>query len=200
VEGRFIQAPDVAGLRREALRAADEGATAVFLSAGAAGDPIVLAAGLGRTVPDLLIGARIQLHPIGLHPAGLHPAGLHPAGLHPAMLARDVASLDLVSGGRSVLCFAPPFVEGLAEAVALCRALWGSGEVVSDGPQFPVWAPANRARPTGEHSPLVAFDLSGGDESPRSVIESGDLLLRAVDTDTITDTDDVTTLCRMERV
>ena len=94
------------------------------------------------------------------------------------MLARDIASLDLVSGGRSVLCFAPPFDEGLAEAAALCRALWRAGEVVSDGPQFPVRAAANRARPARDRSPLVAFDLTAADELPASAGETGDLVLR----------------------
>ena len=81
------------------------------------------------------------------------------------MLARELTSLDLVCGGRSILCFAPPFAEPLAEAITLCRALWREGEVASDGPQFPVRARRNRARPAGEHSPLIALDLTGGDEA-----------------------------------
>ena len=102
-------------------------------------------------MPDLLLGARIELGP---------------TERHPAMLARDLTSLDLACGGRSVLCFAPPFTEELAEAAPLCRALWQAGEVVSDGPHFPVRAAANRTRPAGERSPLIAFDLTAGDELP----------------------------------
>jgi alkanesulfonate monooxygenase SsuD/methylene tetrahydromethanopterin reductase-like flavin-dependent oxidoreductase (luciferase family) len=150
----------VDGLRAGAVRAAAEGAAAVFLSEGALGDPIVLAAGLAPILPDLLLGARIALGQ---------------DDRHPAMLARDIASLDLVCGGRSVLCFAPPFTEPLAEAVSLCRALWQAGEVVSDGPHFPVRAATNRARPAGERGPLIAFDLRAGDAQPGSV---ADLLLR----------------------
>jgi alkanesulfonate monooxygenase SsuD/methylene tetrahydromethanopterin reductase-like flavin-dependent oxidoreductase (luciferase family) len=163
VEGRFLQAADVDGVRAEAAQAAAAGAAAVFITAGALGDPIVVAAGLAPLVPDLLLGARIALGR---------------GERHPAMLARDITSLDLVCGGRSVLCFAPPFTEPLAEAVALCRALWQAGEVVSDGPHFPVRAPANRARPTRERGPLVAFDLTGGDTPPDIVSSSADLLLR----------------------
>ena len=135
----------------------------MILSEGALGDPIVLAAGLGPVVPDLLLGVRI---------------GLTPEGRHPAMLARDVAGLDLVCGARSVLCFAPPFTEPLAEAISLCRALWRAGEVASDGPHFPVEAPANRARPAGERSPLIAFDLASGDQLPTFVANVADVLLR----------------------
>ncbi len=165
MEGRFLQAADAAGLRAEATQAAGQGAAAVFLSEGPVGDPIVLAAGLSSWVPDVLLGVRI---------------GLGPAGRHPAMLARDVASLDLVCGGRSVLCFAPPFGESLAEAVALCRALWSAGELVSAGPIFPVRAPASRARPAGGQSPLIAFDLTAGDFLPASVLDVADMLLRSI--------------------
>jgi alkanesulfonate monooxygenase SsuD/methylene tetrahydromethanopterin reductase-like flavin-dependent oxidoreductase (luciferase family) len=165
VEGRFLQAADLAGLRQQAAQAAAQGAAAVFLSTGSQGDPIVLAAGLAPVVPDVLLGARIELGP---------------EERHPAMLARDLTSLDLVCGGRSVLCFAPPFTEGLVEAVLLCRALWQAGEVVSDGPHFPVQAAANRSRPAGEHSPVIAFDLTAGDELPAFLATAVDLVLRPV--------------------
>jgi alkanesulfonate monooxygenase SsuD/methylene tetrahydromethanopterin reductase-like flavin-dependent oxidoreductase (luciferase family) len=165
VEGRFLQAADLAGLCRQATRAAAEGAAAVFLRSGPQGDPIVLAAGLGPVVPDVLLGARIQIGP---------------QERHPAMLARDLTSLDLACGARSVLCFAPPFTQELAEAALLCRALWRAGAVVSDGPHFPVQAPANRTRPVGEHSPLIAFDLTAGDELPPFLPAAGDLVLRPV--------------------
>jgi len=162
VEGRFLQAADAAGLRAEATRALQQGAAAVFLSEGELGDPIVLAAGLSSWVPGLLLGVRTHLGP---------------AGRHPALLARDVASLDLVCGGRSVLCFAPPFLASLPEAVSLCRALWRAGDVVSDGPYFPLRAAANRARPAGERSPLIAFDCTAGDVLPASVRATADLLV-----------------------
>jgi alkanesulfonate monooxygenase SsuD/methylene tetrahydromethanopterin reductase-like flavin-dependent oxidoreductase (luciferase family) len=165
VEGRFLQAADVAELRRQATRVAAEGAAAVFLCSGPRGDPIVLAAGLAPVVPDVLLGARIELGP---------------DERHPALLARDLATLDLACGGRSVLCFAPPFTEQLAEAAQLCRALWQAGAVVSDGPHYPMRAAANRARPAGERSPRIAFDLTAGDELPGFLARAGDLKLRAV--------------------
>jgi alkanesulfonate monooxygenase SsuD/methylene tetrahydromethanopterin reductase-like flavin-dependent oxidoreductase (luciferase family) len=177
VEGRFLQAADMAGLCQQATEAAAQGAAAVFLRHGPQGDPIVLAAGLGPVVADVLLGARIALGP---------------EERHPAMLARDLTSLDLACGGRSVLCFAPPFTEELAEAALLCRALWRAGEVDSDGPHFPVRAAANRTRPVGERSPLIAFDLTGGHELPAFLATAGDLMLRPV-----SGTPDA---CRLERV
>jgi alkanesulfonate monooxygenase SsuD/methylene tetrahydromethanopterin reductase-like flavin-dependent oxidoreductase (luciferase family) len=177
VEGRFLQAGDTAGLRAEATRASAEGAAAVFLSESALGDPIVLAAGLAPLVPRVLLGARIEWDR---------------EGRHPALLARDVTSLDLVCGGRSVLCFAPPFTEPLAEAVALCRALWLSGEAVHEGPLFPVQPAANRARPAGREIPQIALDLTSGDEVPSFLAGAADLLLWPL-------ADDVAA-CRLERV
>ncbi len=177
MDARFLQAGDLAGLRAEATRAAAEGAAAVFLREGPLGDPIVLAAGLGPVVPGLLLGARISLTP---------------AGRHPAMLARDATSLDLVCGGRSVLCFAPPFTDELPEAVALCRALWRAGEVVSEGPSFPVHAAANRPRPLTAGSPLVALDLTAGGELPPLLAGAADLLLRP--------SAGPAAVCRLERV
>jgi alkanesulfonate monooxygenase SsuD/methylene tetrahydromethanopterin reductase-like flavin-dependent oxidoreductase (luciferase family) len=167
VEGRFLQAADLADLRRQATRAAGEGTAAVFLRSGPQGDPIVLAAGLAPVVPGVLLGVRIQLGP---------------EERHPAMLARDLTSLDLASGGRSVLSFDPPFTERLAEAAHLCRALWQAGEVVSDGPHYPLQAAANRARPAGDRSPLIAFDLTAGGELPDFLAGAGDLKLRATGT------------------
>jgi alkanesulfonate monooxygenase SsuD/methylene tetrahydromethanopterin reductase-like flavin-dependent oxidoreductase (luciferase family) len=177
VEGRFLEAADAAALRAHATGAALQGADAVFVTESAFGDPIVLAAGLSSWVPDLLLGVRITLDP---------------DGRHPAVLARDVAGLDLVSGGRSVLCFAPPFVDALPEAVALCRALWRPGELVSEGPRFPVRAAANRVRPRVEGSPLVAFDLTGGEQAPASVLAAADMVLLP--------SSDASDVCRLERV
>ncbi len=153
----------MAGLRAEAVRAEAEGAGAVFVSEGELGDPVVLAAGLAPDVPRVLLGARIQLDP---------------QERHPAMLARDVTSLDLVCGGRSVLCFTPPFLDSLEEAISLCRTLWRAGEAVSEGPHFPVRAAANRSRPLGEECPMIALDVTAGDRLAPSLARSADLLLR----------------------
>lgn len=176
MDGRFLQANDAGALRAEAARAEAEGAAAVFVRAGELGDPIVLAAGLAPDVPRLLLGARIQLDQ---------------RERHPAMLARDITSLDLICGGRSVLCFAPPFVDSLEEAIAVCRALWRSGETVTDGPRYPVRAAPNRSRPLGETGPLIALDLTDGEDVPTSLAQAADLLLRPAD---------AATACIVERV
>ena len=165
VEARFLGAGDVAGLRAEAARAQAQGAAAVFVSDGPLGDPFVVAAGLAPVLPEVLLGAR---------------TGLTAEGRHPAMLAREVTSLDLVCGGRSVLCFVPPFSDALPEAIELCRAMWRPGEVVSDGPSFPVHAAASRPRPVGAGSPRIALDLTAGDEVPACLAAAADLLLRPI--------------------
>ena len=165
VEARFLGAGDVAGLRAEAARAQAQGAAAVFVSDGPLGDPFVVAAGLAPVLPEALLGARTRLTP---------------EGRHPAMLAREVTSLDLVCGGRSVLCFVPPFSDVLPEAIELCRAMWRPGEVVSDGPSFPVHAAASRPRPAGVGSPRIALDLTAGDQLPSFLAGTADLLLRPI--------------------
>ena len=175
MKGRFLLADDVEGLRAQAVRAEAEGADIVFLSDGPLGDPIVLAAGLSSTVPRVSLGVRLSL------------SG---DGRHPAVLAREVTSLDLVSGGRSVLCFTAPFSERLVEAIALCRIMWREGGAHSEGPHFPVRSAVNLPRPAGTQSPLIALDLTGGEELPASLAGEADLLLHP--------TDDAT-VCRAER-
>ena len=169
----------MAGLRAEAALAQAEGAAALFLSDGPLGDPFVVAAGLAPVLPEVLLGAR---------------ACLSPEGRHPAMLAREVTSLDLTCGGRSMLCFVPPFTAALPEAIELCRALWRAGEVVSDGPTFPVHAAASRPRPVGVGSPRIALDLTAGDELPNALVGAADFLLRPMSAA------GAPAACRLERV
>jgi alkanesulfonate monooxygenase SsuD/methylene tetrahydromethanopterin reductase-like flavin-dependent oxidoreductase (luciferase family) len=142
---RVLQAADVAGLRAEALRAAQEGMEAVLVGEGPLGDPFVLLASLSDAVPGVWLGARVVLDD---------------EGRHPALLAREITSLDLVCGGRTLLCFAPPFGEGLGEAMGLCRAMWRDGTATSDGPVYPVANAVNRPKPAGQGSPLIALDLT----------------------------------------
>ncbi len=175
MKGRFLLADDVEGLRAQAARAEAEGVGIVLLSEGPLGDPIVLAAGLSPSVPGMSLGVRLSL------------SG---DGRHPAVLAREVTSLDLVSGGRSVLCFTPPFCDRLVEAIALCRVMWHEGEADSEGPHFPVRSAVNLPRPAGPQSPLIALDLTGDDEVPASLAGLADLLLHPTD-DAIA--------CRVER-
>jgi alkanesulfonate monooxygenase SsuD/methylene tetrahydromethanopterin reductase-like flavin-dependent oxidoreductase (luciferase family) len=174
----------MAGLRAEAARARAEGAAAVFLSDGPLGDPFVVAAGLAPVLPGVLLGARTSLTP---------------EGRHPALLAREVTSLDLVCGGRSVLCFAPPFTDALPEAIELCRAMWRPGVVDSAGPCFPVRAAASRPRPVAAGSPRIALDLTAGDELPAFLAAAdADLLLRPIAGPA--GLDGAVGACRLERV
>jgi alkanesulfonate monooxygenase SsuD/methylene tetrahydromethanopterin reductase-like flavin-dependent oxidoreductase (luciferase family) len=178
VEGRFLQADDVAGLREAALRAEAEGAAGIFVSDSALGDPFVLAAALSVSVPRVLLGTRVASPP---------------QGRHPTLLAREATSLDLVCGGRAVLCLAPPFVDVLGEAFLLCRAMTRDGTASSEGPAFPVPGAVNRPRPTLGGGPLLALDLTApGDGSVPSGLDGvvDYLLLPTGDP----------TICRMERV
>ncbi|HWF15288.1 MAG TPA: LLM class flavin-dependent oxidoreductase [Acidimicrobiales bacterium] len=146
---RVLRAEDVAGLRAEARRAAQEGMEAVLLGEGPLGDPFVLLAALSDDVPGLLLGAQVILG-----------TGTDGKRRHPALLAREATSLDLVCGGRTLLCFAPPFGDGLEEAIGLCRAMWRDGTATSEGPVYPVAGALNRPRPAREDSPLLALDLT----------------------------------------
>jgi len=143
---RFLQANDLASLRAEALRAKEEGVEAVMVGQGPLGDPFVLLAGLNDDVLGLTLAARVVLGE---------------DGRHPTLLAREATSLDLVDGGRTLLCFGPPFGKGLDEAIGICRAMWREGTATSEGPEYPVADALNRPAPAGEGSPLIALDLTG---------------------------------------
>jgi alkanesulfonate monooxygenase SsuD/methylene tetrahydromethanopterin reductase-like flavin-dependent oxidoreductase (luciferase family) len=148
-----LQAKDVATLRGEASRAKEEGIEAVMVGSGPLGDSFVLLAGLGDAVPGLTLVARVVLGE---------------DGRHPTLLAREATSLDLADGGRTVLCFAPPFGDGIDEAIRICRAMWRDGTATNEGPVYPVPEGVNRPVPAGEGSPLIALDLTGpgaGDEA-----------------------------------
>jgi alkanesulfonate monooxygenase SsuD/methylene tetrahydromethanopterin reductase-like flavin-dependent oxidoreductase (luciferase family) len=143
---RLLQAQDLEALRADAVRAREEGVGAVMVGPGPLGDPFVLLAGLSDALPELILAARVVLGE---------------DGRHPTLLAREATSLDLVDGGRTVLCLGPPFGEGLDEAIGICRAMWREGTATSDGPVYPVAGALNRPGPAGEGSPLIALDLTG---------------------------------------
>ena len=149
VEGRtlrLLQAKDPVALRAEAVRAEEEGVEAILVGAGPLGDPFVLLAGLCDAVPGLTLAARVVLGE---------------DGRHPALLAREATSLDLVDGGRTVLCLGAPFGDGLDEAIGICKSMWREGTATSEGPVYPVSDALNRPGPAGKGSPLIALDLTG---------------------------------------
>lgn len=168
---RLLQAQDLEALRAEAVRAKDEGVGAVLVGSGPLGDPFVLLAGLSEAVPGLTLAARVVLGE---------------DGRHPTLLAREATSLDLVDGGRTVLCFAPPFGEGLDEAIGICRAMWREGTATNEGAVYPVADAVNRPGPAGEDSPLIALDLSGPgarDEAGGSAALADMVVVREVEGD-----------------
>jgi alkanesulfonate monooxygenase SsuD/methylene tetrahydromethanopterin reductase-like flavin-dependent oxidoreductase (luciferase family) len=107
--------------------------------------------------------------------------GLSDTERHPALLAREATSLDLVCNGRTMLCFLPPFNDGVGEAIALCRALWRDGVAEHGGPEYPVAGAVNRPRPLGR-GPLVALDVTEAHATPPArILAATDLLLRPTD-------------------
>jgi alkanesulfonate monooxygenase SsuD/methylene tetrahydromethanopterin reductase-like flavin-dependent oxidoreductase (luciferase family) len=169
MDGVFLQADDVTGLRAAAVRAESEGAGAAFLGPGPLGDPFVLAAGLSGTVTGALLGVRVRLST---------------DERHPALLAREATALDHIDGARTVLCFLPPFGDALGEAIALCRRLWRDGIAEHGGMEYVVEGAVNRPRPPTDASPLIALDATGsmgeggGSAGPPSgIADAADLLL-----------------------
>ncbi len=163
VEGRFLQAPDVRALRQAAVRAEEEGADAVFLADGPLGDAVVLLAALSTATARILLGVMVG--------PTTNPQR------HPTMLARELTTLDHLSGGRTVLGFSAPFTDEVAEAIIVCRDMWRDGNAMSAGPHFPVPGAVNLPQPAGPRSPLIALDLTDGASLPPDLIQVVDLVL-----------------------
>lgn len=171
VEGLFLSDPDVHALRACAARAYDDGVDVVFLADGHLGDAIVLAAGLAVGVPELLFGIRQSLGPVPHR--------------HPTILAREMTTLDLVTGGRVMLAFTGPFTKAVvtatSEAVTLCRDMWRKGIGVSEGPRYPAPGAVNRPLPQRPGGPPIALDLTDGSVPHSALLGACDLVLVPVD-------------------
>ena len=160
VEGLFLSNLDVEALQASAERAHDDGVDVVFLTDGPLGDAIVMAAGLAAALAaqrddqtgDLFFGVRQSLGP------GPHR--------HPTVLAREMTTLDHVTGGQAMLAFTGPFTDAVSaatsEAVALCRDMWRTGMGVSAGPRYPAVGAVNRPLPQRPGGPPIALDLTDG--------------------------------------
>jgi hypothetical protein len=201
VDGRVLGAADVPGLRADAFKAEQEGMGAVLLGRGPLGDPFVFLAGLRDAVPGLWLGAHVTLSggsggsERSEGSEGSEGSEAMEGERHPALLAREATSLDLVCGGRTFLCFGPPFGAGLEEAISLCRAMWREGTATSEGPVYPVPGAVNRPQPAGDTSPLIAVDLrrSGARDEAGGAAASADLVVLSAG-----EGDDA--VCRLERV
>jgi alkanesulfonate monooxygenase SsuD/methylene tetrahydromethanopterin reductase-like flavin-dependent oxidoreductase (luciferase family) len=171
MDGRFLYGSTVADLATAAARAAADGVSAVFLTSGPLGDAVTLAAGLCAATPALRFGIRTNL--------STEPHR------HPTVLAREMTAFDLVCGGRSLLAFTPPFGDGeaVAEAMALCRAMWREGVAASEGPHYPVAGAVNRPRPKRDGGPPLALDLTEGIAVDPALMALADLLLVPTGTD-----------------
>ena len=145
--------------RRIADAGVSAGARSVWLTGGQSGgrervqdgpwcDPCTLASAMAGTVGHALVGVVAPL----------------PAGRHPSMLAREVTSLDVLSGGRAALqlCWdAPPAGAGavacghLADAVAVCAAMLRGDVPAYAGRYFHISGARNRPAPTQIGGPPV---------------------------------------------
>jgi alkanesulfonate monooxygenase SsuD/methylene tetrahydromethanopterin reductase-like flavin-dependent oxidoreductase (luciferase family) len=163
VDGLFLNELDVDALRAEAEHARNDGVGVVFLADGPLGDPIVLAGGLAAAIPDLRFGVLVTLGP--------------QPHRHPTILARDMTTLDHVCGGRAMLAFMSPFNAAVAEAIALCRAMWSQGVAVSDGPYYPVVGAINQPLPKTPGGPPIALDLTDGSLPEPGLLAACDLVL-----------------------
>lgn len=161
MDGWFLGGDDIDALWDRAREAEAEEAAAVIVRGGPLGDPLVLAGALSSVLTGPLLGVAV---------------GLDQESRHPAVLARDATVLDLLCGGRALVCLAPPFTEAHVEAVALCRAMWRDGDATSEGPLYPVRHAVNRPRPATATSPAVALDLSRpGADIPAALSDLSDL-------------------------
>ncbi|HEY3940945.1 MAG TPA: hypothetical protein VGL60_00550 [Acidimicrobiales bacterium] len=93
------------------------------------------------------------------------------AGRHPAVLARDVLTLDAVCGGRAALALREtPERSGigdlgrLAEAVAICRAIFTGSPPPVTGRHFARAALDERRRAAPDDGPAILLDLDLGAE------------------------------------
>jgi alkanesulfonate monooxygenase SsuD/methylene tetrahydromethanopterin reductase-like flavin-dependent oxidoreductase (luciferase family) len=152
-----------------------------------AADPVTLAGGLAARVPDVAIGVIVDV------------AG----GRHPLVLARDMLSLDVVTGGRTALLLRDSEAVGatdgsrgsgsldrVAEAAAICREML-SGSVVSKGGRFFRKGSVRPAlRPLDGTGPPVLVQLGGElgpapDDGLVACVRSADMLVTGGSADSL---------------
>ena len=90
-------------------------------------------------------------------------------GRHPAILARDLTTLDVLSGGRAALCLGlsatgPDAPARLSESAQICRLLFSQDDtaVTFRGAHFSVQFAVNRPPPEQVDGPPLLVDLPVG--------------------------------------
>lgn len=155
-------------LREVALAAEDAGVGTIWLSEGGVGslDPVPLAGALARVTTSVTIGVIAR------------PSH----GRHPSVLARDVSTVDRLSGGRAAVGLvedggAPSDLERLAEAVGILHRLLTESEVTAAGRFYEVAELTTRPRPVTPAGPPVVAGFLGpavGDAEPAEpLLEAG---------------------------
>ncbi len=161
--------PDGEMTLHEVAHAAEaEGLDTVWLAEGGAGsiDPIPLAGALTEQTATVAVGVLCR------------PSH----GRHPSVLARDVTTIDLLSGGRAAIGLldeggAPSDLERLAEAASLLHRLLTQQEVTVSGRFYEVAELTLRPRPVTPGGPPVVAGLErapvGGESVEGPLIEAG---------------------------
>ncbi len=136
-----------------ALGAERAGLGALWLCEGPRGciDPVPLAGAIAELTSSLGVGVLVR------------PSH----GRHPAVVARDITTIDRLSGGRAALGLledglAPSDLERLAEALATVHRLLTETEVTMVGRFYEVAELTTRPRPTAPSGPPVLGGLLDG--------------------------------------
>lgn len=145
--------------RAAAVASEDAGAGAVWVAPGAA-DPCTVAGSLVPATTSVLLGVE---------------SGLGATDRAPSVLARDVTTLDVLSGGRAAMLLASDDIGLLAEAVAVCRLLFTEDAPWFEGRHFALAGAANRPPPVRPGGPPIL--VAPGDGVPAA--EAGTALAGA---------------------
>jgi alkanesulfonate monooxygenase SsuD/methylene tetrahydromethanopterin reductase-like flavin-dependent oxidoreductase (luciferase family) len=148
--GEAVPDADVLSLAEVARLAEEVGLGTLWLVEGGGFDPVPLAGSLARVTTRLGVGIVIR------------PS----LGRHPSLVARDITTLDLLSGGRAAVALVeddggPLDLERLGEAVSLLRLLLRTEGVTTSGRFYEVAGLTTRPRPAHAEGPPIAVGAVG---------------------------------------
>lgn len=149
-------------LRSAAAAAEDAGFTTVWLGEGE-GAPRAVGSGSAHPLGDpLAADGAVLAASLGTDRSRVHLGVMAGAvdRRHPSILAREVTALDHATGGRAALCLAQRDQTALADALAICRAMFADEDPVIDGPVFHVRGAFNHPPPIQAGGPPVVCALS----------------------------------------
>lgn len=132
-------------------------------------DPTTVAGALAARASELLVGSVVSIA----------------AGRHPSVVAREVTTIDVISGGRAALRIASGTVPppALAESALICRSLFRSPRTTFSGAVYRVEDAPNRPPPVRPGGPPLLVDVGGAGLTGAALPE--DLHLRGTDVDAV---------------